>query len=226
MTYQITGIQKLSPTQVKNLLAGKNVRVKKGSSHYIKLHSNQLQKLEHAHKSNKGITVKLDATQVMHGKGVFTDIYNKVKTSVKSGVKSLARQHGRKLIDLAHSKAVSALEKHTAGSGIKKKRGRPRKTGKGVLSDVLGLISKGTNALGLGIKKRGRPCKSGKGLMTDLAKATGATLLDHGAKALRGSGRRTYKKKTCSGGALFPAGMGVKRRGRPRKIRAGALFPA
>ena len=57
--YIQTSIAKLSRNQLKNLLEGKRVRIKKGSAHHIHLTEAQLKKLEAATKLKKLIQLVL-----------------------------------------------------------------------------------------------------------------------------------------------------------------------
>ncbi len=86
-----------------------------------------------------------------------------------SGVKSRAHACVARLAKLAHDK-INTVE--TICEGVKtKRRERPSdKLGAGVIGDITGLISKGADALGMGIKKKRRR-KKGHGIVSTLAKS-------------------------------------------------------
>ena len=78
--YFQTSIAKLSRNQLKNLLEGKRVRIKKGTAHNIHLTEAQLKKLEAANKAKKAHTISFTPHQAKHqGAGLFQDVYNYVK---------------------------------------------------------------------------------------------------------------------------------------------------
>ena len=93
--YIQTSIAKLSRNQLKNLLEGKRVRIKKGSANHIHLTEAQLKKLEAAHKAKKAHTISFSPEQANHqGAGLFQDVYNYVKrtpfirNAVNSGIRA------------------------------------------------------------------------------------------------------------------------------------------
>jgi hypothetical protein len=126
---------------------------------------------------------------------------------------------------MAHSK-IDSVE--PIGEGLRKHRGRPCKTGAGFVGDIAGLISKGADALAVGLKKHGRKPgpKKGKGIIGSLAKTAAKALApvvvasSFVKNKIAGAGKRkvgrpkkapkttTAKKapKTRVGSALKPAG--------------------
>ena len=104
--YFETQIGKLSKVQINNLLKGKNVRVKKGTSHTINFTEAQLKKFHRNSRQGKALTIKLTHDQIAkQGAGLFGD-----------------------LIGLVHPTAGKVA--NMVGLGMKKKKG------KGILGDL------------------------------------------------------------------------------------------
>jgi hypothetical protein len=104
--YFKTQIGKLSKVQINNLLKGKNVRVKKGTSHTINFTEAQLKKFHRNSRQGKALTIKLTHDQIAkQGAGLFGD-----------------------LIGLVHPTAGKVA--NMVGLGMKKKKG------KGILGDL------------------------------------------------------------------------------------------
>ena len=73
--YFETQIGKLSKVQINNLLKGKNVRVKKGTSHTINFTEAQLKKFHRNSRQGKALTIKLTHDQIAkQGAGLFGDL--------------------------------------------------------------------------------------------------------------------------------------------------------
>jgi hypothetical protein len=165
--YKSTSVSTLSELQKSKLRNGHPVRSKAGTGNKLHLSDMQIKKLHKAGLSGKGITIQIDPHQTeQHGCGLFGDIATKAKTFIKkhklqpminpiiSGVKSRAHSGVARLAKMAHDK-INTVQ--PIGEGIKKKRGRPSKqSGAGFIGDIAGLIGKGADSLGLGLKKRGR----------------------------------------------------------------------
>ncbi len=62
--YFETPVGKLSKVQLNNLLKGKRVRVKKGTSHKVNLTQEQLYKFNHNTSKGKALTIKLNKDQM------------------------------------------------------------------------------------------------------------------------------------------------------------------
>ena len=128
--YKQVKIQNLSPTQYINLLKGCAVRIKKGGALSVHLSPEQLKKLDRAHAKDRAVQVMFDPYQIqMHG-GSFKDdlhsFYNKhIPESFHPGLESVGKA------------ALSEL-----GIGLKKKRGRPKKTGGSLKSEMESFIIK------------------------------------------------------------------------------------
>ena len=76
--YSSVGIQALSPSQIRRLKKGHNVRVKLGTAHNIHLSPEQIKKLHAAAKKGKAITVVFDPIQIQnHWSSVFGNISGK-----------------------------------------------------------------------------------------------------------------------------------------------------
>ena len=144
--YFETQIGKLSKVQLNKLLKGKNVRIKKGTSHTINLTEAQLQKFNRNCRLGKAFTVKLNQDQIAkQGSGILGDIAGFIHP-------------------------VAGLVAKTVGLGMKKK-----KQGKGILGDIVGMIhpkaGEVAKAIGLGMRK-----KQGKGFIENLAKQAAINL--------------------------------------------------
>lgn len=216
--YKLTSVKSLSESQKSRLRNGHPVRVSAGSGNKLHLSDMQIKKLAKAAQSGKGITIQFDPHQTTsHGSGIFGDIATKAKAFVKKhklqpminpiikGVKSRAHAGVNKLASMAHSK-IDTVE--PIGQGLKKRRGRPRKTGSGLIGDISGLISKGADVLGVGLKKRGRKPgvkKVGKGIISSLAKTAAKAL----APVVVDAASSFVKNKI--------AGSGKRKAGRPKK---------
>lgn len=235
--YQEVGIAKLSPAQLSRLRNGHKVRIKIGDSHKINLSKEQYKKLNSAHKKGKAYTVLFDPYQIeKHGTGVFGDIARGAKAFIKKhnlqnivnpiihGAKTAGHRGISKLSKIAHS----SLDKITPIEG------------EGVIGDILGMINPTMGGIaktvGLGVARKHsstptrtrRPKRQGKGLLGDLVKSGVKAVAKKGIEAgsnylnekINGLGvvkSKLMRKKTASnkarkGGALYPAGMGLKRR--------------
>jgi len=220
--YKLTSVNTLSPAQKSKLKNGQAVRICSGSGNKLYLSDLQIKKLNKAGMAGKGITIQMDPYQSeQHGSGVFGDIASKAKQFVQKhklqSVVNPAIKYGKakahagvaKLAKMAHQK-IDTIE--PIGGAIKKRRGRPRKVGAGVVSDIAGLISKGADSLGLGIKRRGRKPgpKKGKGILTSLAKAAAKA-----AAPLVVDAASSFVKNKI-------AGAGKRKPGRPKSVKAKA----
>ena len=208
--YHEADIGKLSENQLRKLLKGLPVRVKKGSHHKIHLSIQQLRNLHKAHNKGKASTIIFDPYQQgQHASGLFGNIarktqelFNKHKhllNPVIRSVKGTAHQGLNKLSKFGHEKIDTI----------------PEFEGEGIASDILKGLSVGANFLGLGIKKKGGSCKKGKGFLGDIAKtaakAVAKKAVESGANfitnKIEGAGRRKRITKKQCGSALKPAGM-------------------
>jgi hypothetical protein len=197
--YTLVGVQKLSETQKSRLRNGHPVRIKKGSGNQLHLTNEQIKKLESAAKKGVTYTLTLHPEQAeKHGSGFFGDIASKAKKFAISTIKAnrdlitpiigRARSYAKSGIQKLADKANSQVDKYTpeiegegiigdalkglismTGLGAKKKRGRPKKEGKGIMSSLIKAVApaiidaaagevKG-KVSGMGIKRVGRPRK-------------------------------------------------------------------
>ena len=197
--YHSTGVQKLSESQKSKLRNGHSVRIKQGSGNTLNLTDAQIKKLAQAHKKGAAYTLQMHPEQSeKHGAGFFGDIASKAKSLAISTVKKnrdlinpiigRARSYAKSGIQKLADKANAQVDKYTpeiegegiigdalkgligmSGLGAKKKRGRPKKVGKGILSSIAkavgpAIIDAAANAAkgkveGMGIKRVGRPRK-------------------------------------------------------------------
>ena len=126
--YYETSIGKLSKVQLNNLLKGKRVRIKKGTSHTVNLTQEQLYKFNHNTSKGKALTIKLNQDQIAkQGSGIIGD-----------------------LVGLVHPTAGKLAS--MVGLGMKQKKGR------GLAADLIGLVhptaGKLASIVGLGMKKK------------------------------------------------------------------------
>ena len=124
--YIPTGIAKLSRNQLKKLLEGKRVRIKKGNVHNIHLTQAKIDGLESKHKLGKAHTIQFSETQAKkQGAGLFQDVYNYVKrtpyirNAVNSGIR-VGKTHLHHGVNYLSSKAHSKINSipHIEGHGI------------------------------------------------------------------------------------------------------------
>jgi hypothetical protein len=185
--YSSVGIQTLSPSQIRRLKKGHNVRVKLGTAHNIHLSPEQIKKLHAAAKKGKAITVIFDPIQIQnHGSGVFGNI------SGKGVVSDVLHTAG----NVSKSIGLGVARKHTPAA-----KKRTVKKGKGFLGD-LGNIAK-TGALS--VAQQG--IEAGANYLNNKVNGMGAVA------HRRIVGRRNTGKKKGHGGsgsgigaALYPAG--------------------
>jgi len=193
--YHSTGVQKLSPSQMSKLRNGHPVRIKQGSGNSLHLTDAQIKKLAQAHKRGAAYTIQMHPEQAeKHGAGIFGDIKKFALSTVRKNrdlinpIIGRARSYAKSGIQKLADKANAQVDKFTpeiegegiigdalkgligmSGLGAKKKRGRPKKVGKGILSSIAkadgpAIIDAAANAAkgkveGMGIKRVGRPRK-------------------------------------------------------------------
>ena len=164
--YHSTGVGKLSESQKSKLRNGHPVRIKQGSGNSLHLTDPQIKKLAQAHKKGAAYTITFHPEQAeKHGTGFFGDIASRAKQFAISTVRKnrdlinpiigRARSYAKSGIQKLADKANSQVDKYTpeiegegiigdalkgligmTGLGAKKKRGRPKKVGKGILSSI------------------------------------------------------------------------------------------
>ena len=211
-------IHNLSDPVLRKLMKGDKVRMRKHHiGHRVFITKEQAKLLEDAHKKKKSVMIGFTDGQIKHHIKVGSGLFDSLKSFVKkhkdvfNPIIRTTKNAGHILLNKAsnnlHSK-INAL---------------PEIEGEGVVSDILGAISKGANLFGLGAKPRRT---RGKGFMGDLMKGATKAIVP----ALVDAGSNMIKDKIN--------GLGIKKRGRPRKttttrkvgrprkIKAGALFPA
>jgi len=183
--YSKAGIQALSPSQIRRLKKGHNVRVKLGTAHYIHLSPEQIKKLHAADKKGKAITVVFDPIQILnHGSGVFGNISGKCGKGVVSDVLNTASK-------VSKSIGLGVARKH---STVAKRK--PKKSGKGLFG-ALGDIA-----------------KTGAMTMAQQGIETGANYLNNKVNGMgavshrRIVGRKAANKKKSHGGSGIGKGCG------------------
>jgi len=84
--YFETQIGKLSKVQLNNLLKGKNVRIKSGTSHVIYLTEMQAKKFHRHVRQGKALTIKLNQEQIAkQGSGILGDLIGMVHPTMDRG---------------------------------------------------------------------------------------------------------------------------------------------
>jgi hypothetical protein len=223
--YFETQIGKLSKVQINNLLKGKNVRVKKGTSHTINFTEAQLKKFHRNSRQGKALTIKLTHDQIAkQGAGLFGDLIGlvhptagKVANMVGLGMK---KKKGKgflgDLIGLVHPTAGKVA--NMVGLGMKKKKG------KGILGDLANFALSKTGVqkkiLGTGFLEN-----MAKEAAINMAKSAGKFAIDKGADFAKGKieGLGMRKKRRAT-----PAQLEALARGRAIRDanrRGGALYP-
>jgi hypothetical protein len=230
--YSNVKVCSLTPSQKSNLMKGKGIRMKVGNSHSIPMRSDQVKKMARNHSKGMATTIALDpyAIDQLHGTGFFDTLKKVASNPIVKSISRVARPIaanmargalssmgpmgqaiGNTLIDVADAEA----EKR--GYGVRK-AGRPRKYvhhDKRIIEPAL-------------MKKRG------KGMFGDIMKAS--------SKALRPVATDFLRSKLANQGGIMGAlgnagldlanqfaeskGYGVKKRGRPRSKKGGALIAA
>ncbi len=204
--YKKHHIGKLSSAQISKLLNGHAVRVKHGNHHEVHLSVEQSKKVHKAHTKGKAAQIRFDPYQMqnhqhLRGKGSAKDWlagqYNQIPESFHPGLESLGN---------------AAI--HELGLGLKK-RGRPRKMRGGNVFDDIGnaFTRTFTPALGRRIAKGaidyGIPAAVGG--LTSMAGAPMLSPLTSGITS------------QFTGDIDRAVGLGLRRRGRPRKVRGGSI---
>ena len=238
-------ILSLSKNQLRNLAKGKPVRMRKHhAGNRVHLTKEQIEHLEHAHSKGKSHMISFTDQQIRHhmGKGFFDSIKRVVRQNknilnpIIKATKTAGHRAVHKLTSHLHHKIEEIPEISGEGLVKHKRRGRPRKHGTGIISDVLGGLSKGANLFGFGVghhKKHHHHTKHhGEGFVSDLVKTGAKKILPAVVDAVAGAAKNkiagmglrkhkttTHRKKTThkrhmKGSALLPAGYG------------GSLFPA
>jgi hypothetical protein len=129
-----TQIGKLSKVQLNNLLKGKNVRIKKGTSHTINLTEAQVKKFHRNSRQGKALTIKLNQDQIAkQGSGILGDVVGMIHPTAGILAKAVGlgmkKKRGKGLMgDLANSAMFSA--------GVHNKLLAPKKYGKGFLENL------------------------------------------------------------------------------------------
>ena len=165
--YHSTGVQKLSESQKSKLRNGHPVRIKQGSGNSLNLTDAQIKKLAQEHKRGAAYTIQMHPEQVeKYGAGIFGDIKKFAISTVRKNRDLLNpiigrdRSYAKSGIQKLADKANSQVDKYTpeiegegiigdalkgligmSGLGMKKKRGRPKKVGKGILSSIVQAAS-------------------------------------------------------------------------------------
>jgi len=167
--YSPVKIHKLSATQKRKLKKGDKVIIKSGNDEEINLSAEQAKKFERKSKVGAGLTIQLDPYQQdqMSGKGMQTpdmccsncgvemegeglkDFVGAVKKA-KIGKKLIKFAKEQKLGKRVGNALIERAVKTIAGSGaetVKRKRGRPKKTGGAMLPAGGSLLPAGINRL-------------------------------------------------------------------------------
>ena len=199
--YNVVSVGKLSDTQKSKLRNGHSTRIKKGTGNQLNLTNEQLKKFEAAARKGRAYTITLNPEQAeKHGQGIFGDIATKMKklavkhkdliNPIISSVKSGASKGVAKLAKAAQDKIdnnINTIEGegmlgdvlkgliNVTGVGLKPKRKRGPKKGKGILGTLIKAVAPSvidavagaakSKVSGTGAKRKpGRPRKNGGAL--------------------------------------------------------------
>ena len=212
--YFETQIGKLSKVQLNNLLKGKNVRIKKGTSHSINLTESQVKKFHRNSRQGKALTIKLNQDQIAkQGSGILGDVIGMINPNAGTIAKSfglgMKGKRGKGIVgDLVGMiNPTAGMVAKAVGLGMKKRQG------KGIVGDLVGMINPTAGmvakAVGLGVKK-----KHGKGFLTDLAKDAAINLAKTVGKLAVNKGSEYLTNK------IDGAGMRKRRKATPAQLAA------
>lgn len=165
--YSPVKIHKLSTTQKRKLKKGDKIIIRKGNDEEINLSAEQAKKFERKSKVGAGLTIQLDPYQQdqLSGKGMQSSGMCCTNCGVEmegEGIKQFVSavkkaKIGKKLIKFAKdtklakrvgNALIERAVKTIAGSGaetVKRKRGRPKKTGGAMLPAGGALLPAGMN---------------------------------------------------------------------------------
>ena len=247
MVYSTVKLAQLSPAQISRLLNGHAVRVKLGNAHSIKASAEQVKKLVKAHKKGSGCTLTFDpyqqdGHQSLRGEGLKSTLKKGFKKLVKAGKKHIkthvvpqakewmqqqaatyvpqaeafVRQKASAVSDKARQRLEDELHQAQQFAASKFQQGNQ------YFDDKLGLPSQMTEldweGFGQFLKKTfsKKNMKTVGKVLKPIAKVVARPLL---STVLAPVGMSSLADPIAT-----MAGVGVQRRGRPRK--GGAMRPA
>ena len=218
--YFETQIGKLSKVQLNNLLKGKNVRIKSGTSHVIYLTEMQAKKFHRHVRQGKALTIKLNQEQIAkQGSGLLGDLIGLVHPTAGMVAKTVGLGMRKKqgkgilgdLIGMVHPTAGMVAK--TVGLGMKKK-------GKGMMSDLVNFgLQETTNALFRPTKKG----YDGKGFLGDLAKQAAINIAKSAGKFAVEKGTEIAKDKASEFLINKIEGLGMRKRKAATPAQLAAL---
>lgn len=210
--YHENSIEQLSKNQVSKLLNGHKVRVKHGRHHKIHLSEEHSKKLHKAHMKGMGITIQLDPYAITHnqhlrhavgmrGKGTGTDLGHVLGHVAGEA----AEAAGTRLVDAIAGTDSSgnqdaydnSMDESTSTTGGKLRRGRMH----GGNVNRLHKFNRWTGALGHAYQGIAHAVKP---VAQPIFHAATQRAVDH-----------------INPSPMSMAGMGMKKRGRPRKMHGG-----
>ena len=221
--YHPTEIAQLSNAQISKLLKGHGVRVKSGKGHVVNLSSEQLKKHQRATMKGAGHTLILDPFQVQqHGRLMGSGVGSKIKKGVKHVGQFVKKnkEHFRPLANELKSMAKKEIE-HASSRAIEE----------GLNPELAAYYSE------LASEKLNRP--HGAGLAKKFSKFVNKPAVRDIRRALKPLGQHLFNTaeqmamdQIDSAPEMMSSmsGMGMKKRGRPKKVSGGrfggALMPA
>ena len=239
MYHPIT-VDHLSPTQIRNLLSGRGVRVKLGNAHKLHVSEQQYKKMHSAHRKGKGMTLQFDPFQ-MHQHGGSLKSFGKM---LKQG----AQHIGHALKPMAREAFLGAVPGMV--EGLSAMTGQPELMALTPMAQNFAgqAFDYGAHKVGVGRKRHvGRPKRGGainfRGMLKkgfEMAKPhikhhAQQALAHYAPQAIEHVGNLTGQHDLANQfGSMahehannLIAGMGRHRRvGRPVKRHGGALMPA
>ena len=241
--YHPIEIKHLSANQISKVLNGHPVRVLHGKGHQIEVSHEQLKKMHKAHSQGKGINITFDPFQQanhqhLRGQGIMSsakryaqplldrgvryanEINDRIKR-VTGGRVRKSRKHGSGFLDVINDIGHKAGSVFSAGNNIPF---NPYDLGFQLGHDVIAPeLMKGHGM------HRHHKLKHGRGFFDDVGHALQSPAVKSIAHALQPLAEKALSKAGDYAIDRAMSGEGMhrhhkKRVGRPRKIRAGALY--
>jgi hypothetical protein len=212
--YHEIGIERLSPTQISKLLNGHRVRVKHGAGHKIHASQEQHKKIMSAHHKGKAHTLQFDPYQIAQHQHLRGHFKSHGEGEGMMGGSTYAQRLARrtrntfKPVGQAFQRLAHEASPYVRQAGQKIKQGfqalepYARQAGEQITHELM-------NAGRQGLQHAGQ---MGSQMISDFA----SQALAHPEMALgqgvrrRGRPRKHIRGASLTGGALYPAGYGMK----------------
>ena len=231
--YHPVEIERLSKAQISKLLNGHPVRVKHGKGHHIEVSAEQHKKLHKAHLKGSGCNLTLDPFQMhkhqhLRGHGFLDNVKQIGNRGVRAAT-GMANRFGHSIVNNTGGGFLDVINDigHKAGSAFSMGNNipfNPYDLGFQLGHDVIAPeLMKGH-----GMHRRHK-LKHGRGFFDDVGHALQSPAVKSIAHALQPLAEKALSKAGDYAIDRAMSGEGMhrhhkKRVGRPRKIRAGALY--